>query len=417
VNAALLAAVLALAPRTGTEGAFERIKGSLFTIEIHSGKEDAKNALGSGYLISRDGLVVTNYHVVGSYVEEPDRYRIRARNHTGDYAATLVGFDLENDLALLRVSGVPSPPLPLAAALPPPASPVTAYGNPHGLGLSLIEGIFNGFAEKGVVERMLLSMPLNSGMSGGPILNPAGEVIGTNVSVMWDSDSLSFGVPVTKIAALRAAAPLTLEPAVLREEVTRQLAAVEAATEARAVAPFAEAGRLSRVSVGAVETLKPPDVFACWDDTEEYKDQGITKSRYGCDLQFTPSVERLGEVGAVEILVEHFTSVTSRYGFYASLEAHGPTHLEAAARAPENGVWSAPQCVSERVRVGDLVWHVNTCLAAYVRQPGFFDFDMVATTLTRGREAAYVALHMKAFKPASYDRLARALLEGARWRP
>ena len=69
---------------------------------------------------------------------------------------------------------------------------------------SLIEGIANGFAEKGLVDRMLLSMPLNSGMSGGPILNAAGEVVGTNVSVMWLSNSLSFGVPAEKIAPLLA---------------------------------------------------------------------------------------------------------------------------------------------------------------------------------------------------------------------
>ena len=48
--------------------------------------------------------------------------------------------------------------------------------------MSLIEGNANGFATKGVVPRLLLSMPLNSGMSGGPILNVRDQVVGTNVS-------------------------------------------------------------------------------------------------------------------------------------------------------------------------------------------------------------------------------------------
>ena len=121
-----------------------------------------------------------------------------------------------------------------------------ALGNPHGLGLSLIEGIFNGFAAKGAVDRMLLSMPLNSGMSGGPILDTQGRIIGTNVSVMYLSNSLSFGVPAAKIAPLLAAPPVVIERAALRKDVTRQLDALEASMVRRAVAPYVAAGDRAR---------------------------------------------------------------------------------------------------------------------------------------------------------------------------
>jgi hypothetical protein len=398
---AVLAALQAAVP--GNERVFERTKGSVVTVEVHSGNKDAKNALGSGYLVSAEGLVVTNYHVVGSFVSHPARYQIRVKTAARECPATLVQFDVANDLALLQAPCVDAPPLKLAAVAPPPGSSIVAFGNPHGLGLSLIEGIFNGFAEKGVVERMLLSMPLNSGMSGGPILDGAGVVIGTNVSVMYLSNSLSFGVPAAKAADLLARAPLPSDERALLEEASRQLAAVDAATTSHVIDAFTAPGQTQTVTV-------------CWDDTQVFKDQGITKTRYGCDLQFTPSLDEIGPVGSVELLYEHFAATGSRHGFYDHLEDHGAAHLEVEPRDPNNGVWSAPECVSDRVAAGAITWKVNTCVSALVKHPGFFQFDLAATSVNLPREAVFLALHMKGTRPAPFSRLVAMLLRETRAR-
>ncbi len=179
--AALMLLLAGATADTKGETSYERFKPSVFTIEVHSGNEGAKSTVGSGYLVSRDGLVATNYHVVGSYIDEPDRYSIRAISGTTTLPASLVAFDLVNDLAILKVPATKAPPLVLADAPPPLGSAIVSFGNPEDLGLSLINGVFNGSAAKGVVDRMLISMPLNSGMSGGPILDGRGQVVGTNV--------------------------------------------------------------------------------------------------------------------------------------------------------------------------------------------------------------------------------------------
>jgi S1-C subfamily serine protease len=403
-------------PRPATDRAYDRIAPSVLTIEVHSGDTGAKDQLGSGYVVA-PGRVVTNYHVVGAYVDDPERYAIRVRNPAGERPASLRAFDLTNDLAVLDVPGLVAPTLPLAAAVPPPGASIVAFGNPQGLGLSLIEGIFNGSAEKGFVDRMLLSMPLNSGMSGGPILNQRFEVVGTNVSVLWLENSLSFGVPVSKLRPLLESAPLALTREALRAETRRQLVGLEADAVGKVVSRLASATGAAPVGVGGVEFERPPELFDCWNQTSVFKDEGVTKTSYGCNLQFTPNEEALGAVGSVELLFEHFASTRAgRWGFYGALSDHPGSHHEVEAQDPENGVLSAPECVAERMRAGSIVWKVHTCLNAYVKHPGLFNFDLVATSLSRADEAAFVGLHLRGFRLESFASVARHVLEGARFK-
>lgn len=399
-------------PRPASERTYQRLKPSLFTIEVHSGNAGSKSALGSGYLVSAGGHILTNYHVIGSYVDEPDRYSLRARNAAGDRPVTLVSFDLVNDLALLKAEGVDAAPLELARAQPAPGSPIVAFGNPEGLGLSLIEGIFNGFAEKGLVDRMLLSMPLNSGMSGGPILDARGEVIGTNVSVMWLSNSLSFGVPVSKAAPLLAASPLRTDKQSLLAEVSRQLGALEAETARRLLAELAAVPAEATVAIGGATSRRPPKVFECWDSTTESRDEGITKVQYSCNLQFTPAVDPLGEVASVEVLIEHFTSRKSSYGFFGTLEGHAQGHNQVQAVDPGNGVVSPPACVADRARIGRVVWKLSTCSSAYVRHAGLGRYDLIATSVSQSDRAAFLSLKVTGFRAESFMALARHFLEG-----
>jgi hypothetical protein len=350
--------------------------------------------------------------VVGSYIRHSDRHSLQVKNGRKTYPAKLVAFDLINDLALLEAA-VPAAPLRLAAATGRPGAPLIAFGNPEGLGLSLVEGVFNGFAEKGFVDRMLLSMPLNSGMSGGPILDARHEVVGTNVSTSWRANSLSFGVPVTAVHALLEAAPVAAREDALAAEVNRQLAALEQRAFARAVQPVGS-GTGPLIAVGGAQVPRLPEAFECWNQTRQEARDEIRKTSLQCNLQFTPSLEEVGEIASVEILVEHFASRHSAYGFYAGLTKHAPQHVGLEARAPGNGVLSPPQCHNDRVRTDHLVWKVNACSYAYVRHPGVGYFALTATSVSRPREAVYVTVHGRGVAAGTFLPLSRALLEEIR---
>jgi serine protease Do len=413
---ALLLALLqaASAPASG-KATFERVKTSVFTVEVHTGNAQAKSALGSGYLVSGTGHVVTNYHVVASYVEEPARNRIRVRNETGAFEARLLRFDLLNDLALLQVDGLPRrQPLRLAEREPSSGERIVSLGNPEGLGMSLIEGVFNGRAAKGVVDRFLLSMPLNSGMSGGPILDERGAVAGTNVAVIWLANSLSFGVPTTSLRPLLDGKDLAIEPGALRTEVNRQLDLVDKRTTERAIEPFTKETTGTWVKVGGAEVPRPPELFDCWDQQTERKDKGFRESVFQCNLQFTPSVEGAGEVGSVQIKVQYDESDHHSFGFYSLVRGQAETDHEPRAAPPENGVFSTPHCSTDRVAAGAFTWHVNTCLNGHVRHPGLLSFDASAFTVSEPRRSVIVTVHVSGLRLPGALSLLRSLLEGVR---
>jgi serine protease Do len=388
------------------EVVFDRFKDAVVTVEVLPLAGEARSVLGSGYAAA-PGRIVTNYHVVGSYIRHPDRYALRLKNLRGTFPAKLVAFDVINDLALLEAA-LPAAPLHLAARTGRPGAALISFGNPEGLGLSLVEGVFNGFAEKGFVDRMLLSMPINSGMSGGPILDSENEVVGTNVSVAWRSNSLSFGVPVAAVHALLQAPVVGTSQESLFAEVNRQLGLLEGSLT-RAIEPLI-AGTVPLMAVGGAQVPRPPEAFECWNQTRQEAREEIFKTSFQCNLQFTPSLEEVGEVASVEILMEHFSSRHSSYGFYGGLTKHAPEHVGIEARAPDNGVVSPPVCHVDRVRTAHLVWKVNACSYAFVRHPGVGFFVLTATSVSRLREAVYVTLAGRGVGAKTFVSLSRALL-------
>jgi hypothetical protein len=239
-------------------------------------------------------------------------------------------------------------------------------------------------------------------------------VIGTNVAIERESNSLSFGVPAAKLRALFERPPLEIDRRSLRAETRRQLAGLERETSERLLREFEKMGDAS-VAVGGMQVPRPPAVFECWDDSELHREEGITKSQYSCNLQFTPQVEGLGEVAAVSLLLEHFgAQAGSGFGLFGWLPAHAQSHNQVAAIDPKNESFSPPRCTAERVRVGELVWKITSCASAYLDHPGLFDFDLAATSVSDPRDVMFVSLQLSGFRLQPLLSLSRRLLEGVR---
>ena len=150
-----------------------------------NGPQRRGSALGSGFVISEDGYIVTNNHVI----ESADEIMIEFFDGAGELPATLIGTDPRTDIALLKVE--PDRPLPFVAFGDRDASRVgdwvIAIGNPLGQGFSVSAGIVSarGRALSGAYDDFIQTdAAINRGNSGGPLFNMDGEVIGVNTAIL-----------------------------------------------------------------------------------------------------------------------------------------------------------------------------------------------------------------------------------------
>ena len=180
---------------------FAENKTAILQIQVIDVTSGSKSVIGPGFLVNAEGLIATNYHVVQLAASKPEQYRIEyltAADKTGDLQ--LLDVDVVNDLALVSATDLGAQPLALAVAEPPIGVPVFALGNPLDLGLTVVPGTYNGINQTSYHPRVHFTGSLNSGMSGGPTLSEAGQVIGVNVSTA--GNQVSFLVPVAALQKL-----------------------------------------------------------------------------------------------------------------------------------------------------------------------------------------------------------------------
>ncbi len=162
---------------------------------------------GTGFLVSADGLLVTNRHVVDS------AYKIEALPAEGPpYAVRgIVAQDEVNDLAVLRIDAIGVRPLLLAAGgVPDPGERIVVLGGPLGLAGSLSEGIVAAIRDPSEVERrgrggsplLQITAAISPGSSGSPVMKLNGEVVGVAVSQFGIGQNLNFAVPIAAVHAL-----------------------------------------------------------------------------------------------------------------------------------------------------------------------------------------------------------------------
>lgn len=169
------------------------------------GMPTSRSVTGSGFIITSDGYIMTNYHVVEAAYS--GGYNVTVMLHSGElHTADIVGFDAENDVAVLKIDGANLP----AATLGDSDSiavgdTVFAIGNPLGeLAYSMTSGIISSTDrvittdEHTSINMFQIDAAVNSGNSGGPVYNSAGQVVGVVTAKYSDTgvEGLGFAIPI-----------------------------------------------------------------------------------------------------------------------------------------------------------------------------------------------------------------------------
>ncbi|WP_319582005.1 Do family serine endopeptidase [uncultured Pseudodesulfovibrio sp.] len=161
---------------------------------------------GSGFVISSDGLIVTNNHVING----ADKVTVRFQDDKKEYPATVVGADQETDLAVIRIKPDHSlPTLKFGDSDDLQVGEwVLAIGNPFGLDNTVTAGIISAkhrIIGAGPFDNFLQTdASINPGNSGGPLLNMDGEVIGINTAINAAAENIGFAIPSTQAAKVIA---------------------------------------------------------------------------------------------------------------------------------------------------------------------------------------------------------------------
>lgn len=168
--------------------------------------------IGSGFIISSDGLIITNKHVVS---DTTATYKVLT-NDNKKYDVTKIYRDPLNDLSILKINASGLKPLKLgdsshlklgqlAIAIGTPLGEFTntvTKGIISGLGRGITAGSpFEGYVEK-LDNVIQTDAPISPGNSGGPLLNSSGEVIGINAAIAQQGQNIGFAIPVNVIKDL-----------------------------------------------------------------------------------------------------------------------------------------------------------------------------------------------------------------------
>lgn len=175
------------------EQVYAEYSKSIVQVKIVEVNAESQSALGTGFFVADGNYLATNYHVVSSVAMEPKKYRIEVEFEDEKYDLDLITVDVVNDLAVLK-SPVTGVPLKLAKKEPIRGSKLYSIGNPLDLGMTLVEGVYNGLVADRFFDQIHFAGAINSGMSGGPTLSEKGEVVGVNVASA--GNQVGFLVPV-----------------------------------------------------------------------------------------------------------------------------------------------------------------------------------------------------------------------------
>ena len=191
--------------RGGPRDPFFDMLEQLYGFQAQPQQVRPQTALGTGFVIREDGLIVTNNHVI----QGADKIQVQF-DEKGEkiYDAKLIGSDDRTDIALIKIegkTGFPTAQLGNSKELEV-GEWVAAFGNPFGNGHTMTKGIISAKGRDiGEINKFPLlqtDTPINPGNSGGPLVNMKGQVIGVNSAIDARAQGIGFAIPIDEVKSI-----------------------------------------------------------------------------------------------------------------------------------------------------------------------------------------------------------------------
>lgn len=411
---ALIAALAGAGPATAlpdTQAVFDRFADSVAQIRVIERNSGAKAVIGSGFASGDGRQVVTNYHVVSQLVYHPDRYRGEAVRRDGTVLPLrLEAIDVVHDVAVTVTDAPLGPPLRRATARTAQGTRLYALGYPLDLGLTIVEGTYNGFLDHTLYEKIHFTGSLNPGMSGGPTITADGAVVGVNVSTA--GNEVSFLVPAERVDALLATvtAPGYAPPADWLAVARDQVLAYQDAYVARLLA--APVPTESFASVRLPGKMAP--FVKCWGDARKREKERYEVIDHSCstDDYLFLSADHLS--GVIEYRHEVLTNDDlNRFQFFSLYSDYFAAGAEMLFGSEDEVTRFA--CHEALVEQQRTPIKAVFCLRAYRKLPGLYDAVIKAAVLGSSHTGAETSLTLSGVSFDNARALARRYLEAIAW--
>lgn len=386
----------------------------VYQIKTAVSPDAPKASYGSGFVVGQDGLLATNFHVVANALHQPDKYKIYLVDGDSIIEAKVVNTNVVNDLALVRVDRYFPRTVRFAQAAPKVGEKMYSLGLPEDLNKSIIEGNYNGEVAVGPYRKIQMSLPLNSGMSGGPTVNVRGEIVGVNVSVLLFAQNLAFAVPAELVKQLLLAGekPYLKQNGTntLDTDIGRQLYDVQ-----EQIMHVLRKDSPQKLVLSGFAMRKPPNFLKCWRTNEDGKKQRWSRVSELCYLDNAAMISDHKYGGTLRLT--HRVLDNKRLN---NLQFWQLVASEAVGDEDSDNLISWTPDFSTRFdcKVLDLVnknavpLRLSYCLNAYVRMPALYDVDFRITTLAPERHALLIFGLYSAFSGENINEILRLTADG-----
>ncbi|MEP6731257.1 MAG: serine protease [bacterium] len=394
-----------------TSEIFRRYADHVVKIQVVETGSAAKASIGSGFFVTDAGHIVTNYHVISSLINSPTRYRAELIETDGTARpVTVIAIDVVHDLAILNSTLRNRPRFTLGPASIEQGNRLYSLGHPRDLGLSIVEGTYNGLLLHTLYPRIHLTGSLNPGMSGGPTVDEAGHVIGINVSTA--GNQVSFLVPVDRAVTL-------LERALVSTDKTERPSLAQVGRQLRAYQDvylhdmFDANTKTIELGPFRVAT-QPAPFFRCWGNSKHEPDLPYEKVRHSCTTDDDIYLDEDQTTGSVSIGHELISTRTLNASRFFSLYAK--EFATDNAPSGEEDYVTSWKCHTRNVQSDRTTMRATLCLRRYRKLGELYDGLLKLAVLGRSDVGLVTTLTMTGVSFENVDRLSRRYMTSVTWR-
>jgi serine protease Do len=365
------------APSSRAQTLYTEARNDLLQIRVLLKNGRTQSSVGSGFLIGKSNLVVTNYHVVSQMVMFPEIYVGEYMDTNGERGKIkLLAVDALHDLAVISVTRNGTGYFTIPDALPTLSQGQYLYslGNPLDLGFAISEGAYNGIINRGFYSQIMFTGPINAGMSGGPNITQTGQVAGVNVSKRLDGELVSFLVPVEYVRNILKQVKLP-HASTFKSVIGEQLLIhQDAMINALLAQPFTS----KQLGVFNVP-VKESEQMRCWGNENNNKKESLFDfSSINCAMESSVYVSDHMQVGSLNIRHEYVDAKSLNSLKFAKLQSDSfKNESFGYSKDPDR---TPATCQENFVTNGKVPMRAVLCVRAYREFDGLYDFSLLTAT-------------------------------------